>query len=75
MIIIEVLNLLVLLFIALNAVCILNLLIKIAGDISSIQDYQSRKHAKIVAKDMKKKGYVITEAGKELLKANTGKDI
>ena len=75
MIIIEVLNFLVLLFIALNVVCILNFLIKIAGDISSIQDYQSRKYAKIVAKDMKKKGYVMTEKGKELLKANTGKDI
>lgn len=75
MIIIEVLNLLVLLFIALNVVCILNFLIRITGDISSIQDYQSRKYAKIVAKDMKKKGYVMTEKGKELLKANTGKDI
>ena len=75
MIIIGILNLVILIFIALNAACILNLLIKIAGDISSIQDYQSRKHAKIVAKDMKRKGYVMTEKGKELLKANTGKDV
>lgn len=74
MIIIEVLNLLVLLFIALNAVCILNFLIRLTGDISSIQDYQSKKYAKKVANEMKKRGYVMTEAGKELLKANTGKD-
>lgn len=75
MIIIGILNLVVLIFIALNVVCILNFLIKVVGDISSIQDYQSRRHAKVVAKDMKKKGYVMTEKGKELLKANTGKDV
>lgn len=75
MIIIGILNLVILIFTALNAACILNLLIKIAGDISSIQDYCSREHAKTVAEDMKKKGYILTEAGKELLKANTGKDI
>lgn len=75
MLIIGILNLVVLIFIALNVVCILNFLIKVVGDISSIQDYQSRRHAKVVAKDMKKKGYVMTEKGKELLKANTGKDI
>ena len=73
MLIIGILNLLILIFIALNAVCILNFLIKIAGDISSIQDYCSKEHAKVVAEDMKKKGYVMTEAGRELLRANTGK--
>ena len=73
MLIIGILNLVILIYIALNVVCSLNFLIKITGDISSIQDYCSREHAKAVAEDMKKKGYVITEAGKELLRANTGK--
>lgn len=73
MLIIGILNLVILIYIALNVVCSLNFLIKIAGDISSIQDYCSKEHAKVVAEDMKKKGYVMTEAGKELLRANTGK--
>ena len=73
MLIVEILNLVALLFIVLNMVCILNLLIKVSADISSIQDYQLKKHAKKVANEMKRKGYVMTEAGKELLKANTGK--
>jgi hypothetical protein len=73
MLIIGILNLLILIFIALNATCTLNFLIKITGDISSIQDYCSKEHAKVVAEEMKKRGYIITEAGKELLRANTGK--
>lgn len=75
MIIIGIINLVILLFIALNLVCILNLLIKVTADISSIQEYQSKEHAKKVADRMKKEGYVMTEAGKELLRANTGKDV
>lgn len=73
MLIVGILNLVVLALIALNILCVLNLLIKISADISSIQDYQSKKYAKKVANEMKKRGYVMTEAGKELLKANTGK--
>ena len=73
MLIVEILNLIVLLFIAINISCFLDLLIRIAADISSIQNYQSKKHAKKVADKMKKEGYVITDAGKELIKANTGK--
>ena len=75
MLIVGILSLVVLIFIAINMACFLDLLIRIAADISSIQDYQSREHAKIVAEDMKKKGYVMTEAGKELLKLNTGKEV
>ena len=75
MLIVGILSLIVLLFIAINMACFLDLLIRIAADISSIQDYQSKEHAKKVAEDMKKKGYVITEAGKELIKANTGKEV
>lgn len=75
MLIVGILNLVVLIFIAINMACFLDLLIRIAADISSIQDYQSKEHAKKVADKMKKEGYIITEAGKELLKANTGKDI
>lgn len=73
MLIIGILNLVILIFITLNIVCILNFLIKITADISSIQDYQSKKYAKKVANEMKKRGYVMTEAGKELLRLNTGK--
>lgn len=69
---IEILSFVTLLFITLNVVCILSLLTKISGDLSSIQDYQSKKYAKKVAKDMKARGYVMTEKGRELLKANTG---
>ena len=68
MLIVGILSLIVLLFIAINMACFLDLLIRIAADISSIQDYQSKEHAKKVADKMKKEGYVITEAGKELLK-------
>ena len=75
MLIIGILSLIVLTFIAINMACFLDLLIRIVADISSIQDYYSREHAKTVAEDMKKKGYVITEAGKELIKANTGKEV
>ena len=73
MLIVGILSLIVLVFIAINMVCSLDLLIRIAADLSSIQDYCSREHAKTVAEDMKKKGYILTEAGKELLKANTGR--
>ncbi len=73
MIVIGMVGLLLLAYLALVAAAIFSILAKIAADISSIQDYCSREHAKVVAEDMKKKGYVITEAGKELLKANTGK--
>ena len=75
MLIVGILSLIVLVFIAINMACFLDLLIRIAADLSSIQDYCSREHAKIVAEDMKKKGYVMTEAGKELLKLNTGKEV
>ena len=73
MLIVGILSLVVLFFIAINMACFLDLLIRIAADISSIQDYQSKEHAKKVVDKMKKEGYVITEAGKELIKANTGK--
>jgi hypothetical protein len=73
MLILQILSFIVLLGLAYLSILILGVLAKIAGDISSIQDYCSKEHAKVVAEDMKKKGYVITEAGKELLKANTGK--
>lgn len=75
MLIIGILSLIVLIFIAINMACFLDLLIRIAADISSIQDYQSKEYAKKVADKMKKEGYVITEAGKELIKANTGKQV
>ena len=75
MLIVGILNLIVLIFIAINMACFLDLLIRITADISSIQDYQSKEHAKKVADKMKKEGYVITEAGKELIKANTGKEV
>ena len=75
MLIVGILNLIVLIFIAINMACFLDLLIRIAADISSIQDYQSKEHAKKVADKIKKEGYVITEAGKELIKANTGKQV
>lgn len=73
MLIVGILNLLLLVGVTYLLILGLTVLIRIAGDISSIQDYCSKEHAKIVAEDMKKKGYVITEAGKELLRANTGK--
>lgn len=73
MLIVGILNLLLLVGVTYVLILGLTVLIRIAGDISSIQDYCSKEHAKVVAEDMKKKGYVITEAGKELLKANTGK--
>lgn len=73
MLIVEILNLLLLVGVTYLLILGLTVLVRIAGDISSIQDYCSKEHAKVVAEDMKKKGYVITEAGKELLKANTGK--
>ena len=73
MLIVGILNLLLLVGVTYLLILGLTVLIRIAGDISSIQDYCSKEHAKVVAEDMKKKGYVITEAGKELLKANTGK--
>ena len=73
MLIIGILNLLLLVGVTYSLMLGLIVLVRIAGDISSIQDYCSKEHAKVVAEDMKKKGYVITEAGKELLKANTGK--
>ena len=72
-VILGILSLIVLAYIGIALASIFNLLIKIAGDVSSIQDYQSKEYAKKVANEMKKKGYVMTEAGKELLKANTGK--
>jgi hypothetical protein len=73
MLILQILSFIILLGIACLSILILGVLAEIAGDISSIQDYCSKEHAKVVAEDMKKKGYVMTEAGKELLKANTGK--
>ena len=73
MLIVGILNLLLLVGVTYLLMLGLTVLVRIAGDISSIQDYCSKEHAKVVAEDMKKKGYVITEAGKELLKANTGK--
>ena len=60
MLVIEILSLLVLTYIALTGVSILNLLAKIAGDISSIQDYQSKEHAKEVAAKLVEQGYVKT---------------
>jgi hypothetical protein len=72
MLILQILSFIVLLGLACLSILILGVLAEIAGNISSIQDYCSKEHAKVVAEDMKKKGYVITEAGKELLKANTG---
>lgn len=73
MLILQILSFIVLLGIACLSILILGVLAEIAGNISSIQDYCSKEYAKVVAEDMKKKGYVMTEAGKELLKANTGK--
>ena len=67
------LSVLINLFSAIVLLIILGGIIRIAGDISSIQEYQSKEHAKIIAEDMEKKGYVITEKGKELLNLNTGK--
>ena len=72
MLIVGILNLLLLVGVTYLLILGLTVLVRIAGDISSIQDYCSKEHAKVVAEDMKKKGYVITEAGKEFLKANTG---
>ena len=71
--ILQILSFTVLLGVACLLFLTLGVVAKISGDLSSIQDYCSREHAKAVAEDMKKKGYVITEAGKELLRANTGK--
>lgn len=73
MLIVGILNLLLLVGVTYLLILGFTVLIRIAGDISSIQDYCSKEHAKVVAEYMKKKGYVITEAGKELLRANTGK--
>ena len=73
MLILQILNFIVFLGIGGLLILILGVLVRLAADISSIQDYCSKEHAKTVAENMKKKGYVITEAGKELLKANTGK--
>lgn len=73
MLIVGILSLIALAFIAINMACFLDLLIRIAADLSSIQDYCSKEYAKVVADRMKKEGYVMTEAGKELLKLNTGK--
>jgi hypothetical protein len=73
MLIVGILNLLLLVGVTYLLILGLTVLVRIAGDISSIQDYCSKEHAKVVAENMKKKGYVISEAGKELLKANTGK--
>lgn len=67
------LSVLINLFSAVILLIILGGTARIAGDLSSIQDYQSKEHAKVVAEDMKKKGYVMTEKGKELLNLNTGK--
>ena len=74
MLIIGILDLVVLIFIALVAACSLDLLTKIAVDVSSIHDYQSKEHAKFIAEIMKKRGYVLTEAGKEFVKVNADRD-
>ena len=72
MLILQILNFIVLLGIGGLLILISKVLVILAADISSIQDYCSKEYAKTVAENMKKKGYVMTEAGKELLKANTG---
>lgn len=56
MVILQILSFIVLLGISCLSILILGVLARIAGDISSIQDYCSKEHAKAVAEDMKKKG-------------------
>ena len=55
------------------SIVILGLIVDIKADVSSILDFQSKEKAKEVADVMVERGYVLSEAAKELLKLNTGK--